>query len=240
MKQILKNVLQHFVIEKTPLTAYEMWADIYEKETDNLMLYFDRILFEQFISNVNLRNKIILDFGCGTGRYWNDLLMRVPAKIIGCDISGSMINKLKLKFPDAETHILRNNYLKFLDDNSVDFIISTLVIAHIKDVEEVFKEWDRALSKDGVIFITDFHPAALERGAKRTFNKNGKTITIKNYIHTLEKLDRIFSSLGFELKGVNERIIDESVKEFYLEKDAIKIYEKFKNVPMIYSMQFQK
>ena len=236
----MKKILQRFVREKSPLTAYEMWADIYEKETDNLMLYFDRILFGQFLSNVNLNNKIILDFGCGTGRYWNDLLNKEPAKIIGCDISGSMINKLRLKFPTAETHILQDNYLKFLKDDSVDFIISTLVIAHVKHIEEVIKEWGRILKKDGKIFITDFHPEALEKGAKRTFKKNGKTITIKNYVHPLEKLTRIFSSLDFELKDVNEKIIDESVKEFYEKKDALNLFQKFKNIPMIYSLQFQK
>jgi ubiquinone/menaquinone biosynthesis C-methylase UbiE len=236
----MKKILQHFVREKSPLTAYEMWADIYENETGNLMLYFDQILFHQFLSNINLNDKIILDFGCGTGRYWKDLLNKKPAKIIGCDISGSMINKLRLKFPTAETYILQDNYLKFIKDNSIDFIISTLVVAHIKRIEEVIKEWNRVLKIGGEIFITDFHPAALEKGAKRTFKKNGKTITIKNYIHPVEKMTGIFSSSGFKLKNISEKIIDESVKEFYEKKDAINIYEKFKNVPMIYSLQFRK
>ncbi|MEO8398634.1 MAG: class I SAM-dependent methyltransferase [Ignavibacteriaceae bacterium] len=226
--------------EEDSLNAYELWADNYDSESGNLMLHFDRILFDEFLSKVNLNKKIILDFGCGTGRYWKTLLDRNPVKIIGCDISVSMINKLKAKFPNAETYILKNNQLDFLCDNSIDIIISTLVVAHIKNIEEVIKEWNIVLKKSGEIFITDFHPYALKKGAKRTFNKNGKKITIKNHIHPIEKLEKIFLSFGFKYINKNEKIIDENVKEFYEKQNALKIYEEFKNVPMIYSLHFKK
>lgn len=223
-----------------PENAYDIWAESYDNENGNLMLYFDRILFEKFLANVNLTGKNILDFGCGTGRYWKELLKMYPDKLIGCDISKTMLAILKKKFPGADTYIIQNNKLNFLDDLSFDFIISTLVIAHIEDIKDTVNEWNRLLKKGGEIFVTDFHPEALNKGAKRTFNNNGNIITIKNYIHTLERITSLFECLGFEIIEKEEKIIDENVKKFYAKKNAIKIYKEFKNVPMIYSLHLRK
>ena len=239
-KYFLKNTFIPVNKEIRPLKAYELWAETYDDEYGNLMLYFDGLLFEEFLTKVNLNGKRILDFGCGTGRYWKKLLERTPIQLVGCDISKSMMEKLKEKYPDSETYTLQNNKLDFLHDNTFDFIISTLVIAHIPNMEEILNEWDRVLKKDGEIFITDFHPDALEKGAKRTFNKDGKTITIKNYIYPLDKIEGIFSSLGYTVVNRNEKIINEDVKEFYTKKNALNIYEEFKNVPMIYSLHLEK
>lgn len=222
--------------------AYNLWAENYDEESGNLMLYFDRILFQEFLSETDLTGKVILDFGCGTGRYWDLILKNNPAKLIGCDISPAMINKLREKFPISEVYKIKNNTnrLDFLQNNSVDFIISTLVIAHIKNIKETIKEWNRILKKNGKIFITDFHPAALEKGGSRTFKLDNKIITIKNFIHPLEKLKNIFSLFDFKVVNENEKIIDKNVKEFYEKKNALKVYEKFKYTPIIYSIHFTK
>ena len=240
IKNFFQNPFNSTKKEVEPKKAYDLWAENYDNENGNLMLYFDRILFEDFLAKANLTGKRILDFGCGTGRYWNELLKVYPEKLIGCDISESMINKLKKKFPHCETYIIKNNNLDFLSDLSFDFIISTLVIAHIQNIKEIAGEWNRLLKKEGEIFITDFHPQALNRGAKRTFNNNGKKITIKNFIHPVKKVESLFLSLGFEIVDEEEKIIDENVKEFYEEKNALNIYEEYKNIPMIYSLHLKK
>ena len=240
IKNLLHKLPPKINKEVAPKKAYDLWAEDFDNENGNLMLYFDRILFEDFLAKVNLTGKNILDFGCGTGRYWEEIFKMYPEKLIGCDISKSMITKLKNKFPAAETYIIKNNKLEFLDDNSFDFIISTLVIAHIKNAEEIIYEWKRLLKNGGEIFITDFHPEALRKGAKRTFNRNGNKITIKNYIHPLEKIENSFLSLNLKIIDKDEKIINENVRKFYVEKNALNIYEEYKNVPMIYSLHLRK
>ncbi len=113
IKKFLLNLIK-INKELDPLIAYEQWAEDYDNENGNLMLYFDRILFKEFLSGILLQEKVVLDFGCGTGRNWNELLIENPLKIIGCDISESMIQKLKLKFPNAETHVIQQIKLIFL------------------------------------------------------------------------------------------------------------------------------
>ncbi len=96
------------------------------------------------------------------------------------------------------------------------------------------------MKKRGEIYISDFHPEALQKGAKRTFNKYEKIITIKNYVHPVQKLEELFISMGYSILNKNEKTIDADVKEFYLKKNALDTYEKFKNVPMIYSLHLRK
>ncbi len=239
IKKFLLNLLKTNQ-DLDPLTAYEQWAEDYDNENGNLMLHFDRILFKEFLSGSHLQEKVVLDFGCGTGRNWNELLKENPLKIIGCDISESMIQKLKMKFPNAETYIIKNNRLDFLKKESIDVIISTLVIAHIQDVENLAEEWDSLLKKRGEIYISDFHPEALQKGAKRTFNKYEKTITIRNYVHPVQKLEELFLSMGYSILNKNEKAITDDVKEFYLKKNALDTYKKFKNISMIYSLHLRK
>lgn len=40
-----------------------------------------------------------------------------------------------------------------LNDNSKDYVISSHVVEHIPDLIGAFKEWNRILKKDGIIFI---------------------------------------------------------------------------------------
>src|ERR1700755_2403849 len=114
--------------------------------------------------------------------------MNDPKKIIGFDVSEKMLEKLQHKFSFAETHHLLSNQLTSLQNDSVDVIVSTLSIAHIKNIGEAFQEWSRVLKSGGNMIITDYHPAALAMGADRTFSYDNKTIAIVNHVHSLEKI----------------------------------------------------
>lgn len=118
---------------KQPRAAYNMWAQDYDNQPDNLMLALDEEIFSTLLNDVNLSNKIIADVGCGTGRHWKKIFNKNPKQLIGFDVSEGMIKILQQKFPAAETHLLMNDTLNQLKNESCDAIISTLTIAHIKN-----------------------------------------------------------------------------------------------------------
>ena len=245
----LLNNPSHFVLRKikilskniqSPETAYNIWAENYDNEQNNLMLFYDNIIVQQLIYKINLKEKVILDYGCGTGRNWNSILKFNPAKIIGCDISGEMLKKLKSKFVDAEVHVNKGNKLPFLLDKQVDIIMSTLVMAHIKNIKKTFAEWIRVLNNTGTIIITDFHPELLAAGGSRTFNHNNKTITIQNYIHSIKEIESLLSSFGFGTLKLIEKKIDADVKHFYAINNALPVYDKFNGIPFIYGMMLSR
>jgi ubiquinone/menaquinone biosynthesis C-methylase UbiE len=200
------------------------------------MLYYDKIILSSLIYKINLKEKVILDYGCGTGRNWPDLLKYSPDKIIGCDISEKMLDILKLKFDNARTYLVNDDKLSFLKNNSVDIIISTLVIAHLKDLNKVFIEWDRVLKSSGCIIITDFHPELLAAGGSRTFKHKNTSITIENYIHRILEIESLLSPFGFRTVKFIEKKIEPDVKHFYKMNNALQIYEKFEGTPFIYGI----
>src|SRR5690349_2252606 len=126
--------------------AYDLWSLAYDAQPGNLMLDMDEEIFTDLLNRVTVYGKVVVDLGCGTGRHWKKIDMKSPARLIGFDVSAGMLEKLKEKFPKAETFRLdEDQLLRELPDSSVDLLVSTLTIAHIEDLESVFREWNRIL-----------------------------------------------------------------------------------------------
>jgi ubiquinone/menaquinone biosynthesis C-methylase UbiE len=220
--------------------AYDLWASSYDAQPDNLMLAWDEEIFSSLLNDMNLQNKIVADIGCGTGRHWQKTYNLHPEKLIGFDVSEGMLKMLKQKFPKADTHLLKDDHLDELKDHSCDFIFSTLTIAHIENAEKALTEWERVLKPGGEMIITDYHPSALAKGGKRTFNHNGKTVAIKNYVHSIDKIKNIARQLDLQVIRFVEKSIDESAKPFYEKQHATAVYEAWKGMPIIYGIHLKK
>jgi ubiquinone/menaquinone biosynthesis C-methylase UbiE len=220
--------------------AYNLWADDYDAQPDNLMLAWDEQILSEFLPNVDLKNKVIADIGCGTGRHWNKFLAEQPHKIIGFDVSERMLHFLQQKFPGAETYALQTEQLTGFKKHSFDIIISTLTIAHIKNIKSAMMEWDKVLKPGGEMIITDYHPAALKKGGKRTFKHDNETIEVKNYVHSIELLRLIAQSLQLTVNCFIEKRIDQTAKKYYENQNALPLFEAWKGVPIIYGLHLIK
>ncbi|MEO6682003.1 MAG: class I SAM-dependent methyltransferase [Ginsengibacter sp.] len=220
--------------------AYDLWSESYDQQPDNLMLALDEEIFSELIKPLNLKNKIIADIGCGTGRHWMKIFSQQPKKLMGFDVSNGMLKILQQKFSWAETHLLGNNGLIHLKNDSCDFIFSTLTIAHIKEAKKTLNEWNRVLKPGGEMVITDFHPVALAKGGKRTFVYQNKTLSVINYVHTIPELMEIADQLHLKVLQVTERIIDEKVKSYYEKNKALSVYDAWKGTPIIYGIHLKK
>ncbi len=240
LKNIRNIVRKIFTGPLDPQKAYDIWSEIYDQNDDNLVFLMENKILDSLFSKISLRNKTILDYGCGTGRNWKRLLSLSPVKLIGCDISAGMLEQLKKKYSGYEIYLLKNNSFIPINNLNIEFIFSTLVAAQIKNLKSLFLEWDRLLKPGGFILITDMHPEALTAGGKRTFEKNGKHYEVKNYIHSIEEIKLIGSSLNYKIIELKEEIINEDSKEFYSRKNALHIYEKFRGMPLVYGILLEK
>ena len=160
----------------------------------------------------NLEGQDLADIGCGTGRHWKKFLSLNPARLVGFDESEGMLKVLKSKYPDSLSVQIQEDEFPSHFYHQFDILVSTLTLAHIKKLKKALGSWSKLLKDRGEIIITDYHPALLESGGRRTFSFNKNTISIKNYIHPLNTIIQEMKSLGFTLLKKEEQYIDESVK----------------------------
>ncbi len=222
------------------VVAYDIWSESYDCQPGNLMLDLDELIFSALIRDIEFRNKKVADIGCGTGRHWQKLYEKSPSLLWGFDVSPGMLHQLQHKFPDSRTQLITDNLLKPIPDSYFDCLITTLTIAHIKNVEEAVYSWSRVLKGDGDLIITDFHPTMLTRGGKRSFRYEHGSLSVINYIHSLEKLKKIIHKYGLQIIRMEERKVDEEVKSYYDAQNALPVYYRFQGIPIIYGLHLKK
>ena len=225
--------------EVEPALAYDQWSAGYDSQPGNLMLALDEQLFSELLSGIPVEGRMVADIGCGTGRHWGKIFDQQPARLIGFDVSAGMLAMLRQKYPQAETELLTDNFLRGLADESCDLVFSTLTVAHIGNIGEALKEWRRVLKPGGHMLITDYHPDALAKGGQRTFKLNDRTVAVRNHIHPISLLQTIAGQLGLQTIRCIEKKIDNSVRPFYEQQQAIPLFERFKGVNIIFGLHFK-
>jgi len=241
IKRYLPNRLSGaYIPEKDAAPAYDLWAEKYDNQPGNLMLDLDEIIFSRLLEGVNIKNKRVADIGCGTGRHWAKVFQLQPFSLSGFDVSAGMLHKLTTKFPDAETHLLRDNLMGKVATDSFDTIISTLTVAHIKNLEAALLSWCRIIKKSGDILLTDFHPDLLAMGGQRTFKHGNNHIAVRNFVHKVAHIKAILALKNWEVVREEQICIDDQVKHYYENQGALHVYERFKGMPVIYGLHLRQ
>jgi ubiquinone/menaquinone biosynthesis C-methylase UbiE len=118
--------------------------DKFEKETGYLV---DTISKQEFIKIDD--NSVVLDFGCGMGRVSKEIIKQFNCKVIGLDISPSMLMFAKLYISNVTKFETTQSYSM---PNSIDMAMSILALQHSEDPK---KEIDNIFSvlKPGGMFV---------------------------------------------------------------------------------------
>lgn len=157
----------------------------------------------------DVKDKEIFEVGCGGGSL-TEWLVDQGATVTACDISEEMVKYTKKKL-GAKAKVLIADIsepLDFLEDNSVDMIIASLVLHYISNWLPVFSEFKRILKNEGSIVISVHHPHADWKWFNKTnyFKKelyedswtiDGKPYPVTFYHRTLANMFAIFRKNGF-------------------------------------------
>lgn len=102
----------------------------------------------------------ILDLGCGTGleleQYFN---FNPSAKITGIDLTESMLNALKNKFPEKELTLICGSYFDVpFDENTFDAAVSVESLHHFTKEEKIplYTKLCKSLKDGGYFILTDY------------------------------------------------------------------------------------
>lgn len=105
-----------------------------------------------------IKNKIVLDLGCGTGKFMQKFYDKAT-KYYGLDLSDQQLNIAKRKVDSNSVEFIccsAENIL--LPDNSVDIIIATWVLGTILELDrrnKVLAEMRRVLKDNGSIYLVE-------------------------------------------------------------------------------------
>ena len=102
----------------------------------------------------------ILDLGCGTGLELEHYFRLNPsAKITGIDLTESMLNALKNKFPEKDLTLICGSYFDVpFDENTFDAAVSVESLHHFTKEEKIplYTKLFKALKDGGYFILTDY------------------------------------------------------------------------------------
>jgi 2-polyprenyl-3-methyl-5-hydroxy-6-metoxy-1,4-benzoquinol methylase len=101
-----------------------------------------------------LKNKEILDLGCGTGELANSLAI-FGAKVTAIDLSKNSIKKAKENSKKLKTKVnfLNKNILEYGEKKEYDLVIALGSLHHTINAKKGFCQAEKHLKKDGLIII---------------------------------------------------------------------------------------
>ena len=99
--------------------------------------------------------KIVLDVGCGTGRYYFPEYVTRGLKVVGMDINvKDNLSVARKEFPNDNIYLLAGDVNNIpLAAESVDFLFLCQILEHLNAPERALSEAHRVLKKGGCIFV---------------------------------------------------------------------------------------
>jgi ubiquinone/menaquinone biosynthesis C-methylase UbiE len=170
---------------------FERWSSTYERSW--IQRFLDDL--HSFMLEVvgaaapELRPKVILDIGCGTGRLLRRAATRWPAaQLVGVDAAAGMIESARKLAPMATFHQAFAESLP-LTDASVDLVLSAVSLHHWQDAAKGMLEVQRVLRFGGIFCLADI---SIPRWLAKAFRSKAKSrATIRELLSRAELEPRV-------------------------------------------------
>ena len=97
---------------------------------------------------------LIVDVGCGMGRFKHPLAERFPARVIGIDPSEKMLEGARAKLSNARVEFRQASAENLpLEDGCADIVFMSMMLHHLTDKSRAARECRRVLSPEGRICV---------------------------------------------------------------------------------------
>lgn len=210
------------------------------------------LIFSNIINSFNLevnRNINFLDLGLGNGYLSNQFSKKTNFVINAVEINKEMINISKSNFKENKINYIIDDahYLRSIEDDSIDLIVSYSCFHHWKNPKQVINVCLKKLNTAGLFIIYDTRPLnkkelnilndviheddqrlLLEKASKEAWTLN----SVKNYMY------KHFKEVGFNFKYFLPSPID--VASSIEELDTMHKWTRIENKPTLWQLTINK
>ena len=214
-----------------PAEAYSLWAPNYAAET--VISALEYVAVESL--SVDVRNRRLLDVGCGVARRMTQARESGVALAVGVDLTPRMLAEAR------EGELLAAADVRAIPvaDESFDVVWCRLVLGHVPDLDASYVELARVCARGGRVVVTDFHPDAVEAGHRRTFRgDDGVVREIEHHVHTPREHRRAAARAGLTLVHCFDRVVGETVRGFYERAGRLEAYEQQRGLAVVLALSY--
>ncbi len=202
--------------------AYDEWAEIYDTNENPT-----RDLNYQAIREapLELKDKKVLEIGCGTGLNTAYLSERAE-HVTGIDISKKMLEKASQRTGKKNVEFITADITQpwAFGRETFDLIVGNLVLEHVKNLAHILHEAFRVLTHRGRLYIAELHPykQLQQSQAKFVRQETGEEVLVDAFPHTISEYVNTGLEAGFDLHRMRE------------------YHEKNEDIPRLLTLLFKK
>ena len=182
--------------------AYDIWSAQYDTNKNKTRDLEGQAL-RQELQNIPFSN--CLEIGCGTGKNtaW---LVQKAAHVMAVDFSEEMLARAKNKInPERVTFIQADITTAWpFGAELYDLVSFSLVLEHIADLDQIFKEAAQALKPGGYIYLGELHPFKQYAGTKARFESETGRNELECFIHHISDFVQAAKKYNITLLDLNE------------------------------------
>ncbi len=198
MQLLRRLIFRRPVRTLSSVEAYARWAEAYPPYAHNALMEAEQTAMMALLPP--LTGRVVLDLGCGTGRYGLLAQARGAAQVIAVDNSAAMLQAARI-----DGRIQASSEAMPLRGASVDVILCGLALGHLPQLEPSMNEISRVLRSGGTALISDFHPALALAGMRRTFTTgDGRAFAVEHHAHLYADYHRAARRAGLSVEDVLE------------------------------------
>ena len=215
--------------------AYRLWAPTYSDETAISYLE-DRLVSAMTPPLEGLR---LLDAGCGTARRVRNAGAGIS---VALDLSGEMLAAgIAADGPLKGIEVVLGDVRNMpVPARAFDVVWCRLVLGHLSEIDRAYAELGRVADKGATVIVTDFHPAAVEAGHRRSFRAGGEVIEIEHHVHVAAAHVAAASAAGLAVRQIREATIASDARPFYERADRLDAYHEHFGLPVVLALAFRR
>ena len=163
----------------------------------------------EILRGVDLRDKTVLDIGCGIGGI--DILLVKEygaAQVIGIDVEAPLVDKARANIAKAglenqiSIKLVSPGPLAF-DDESFDVVFSKDAMIHVPDKAAIYREISRVLAPKGVLAFSDWFGS--DQAATPEFREWLDVVHLSFTLKPIQSATSLLAQLGFSDIESNDR-----------------------------------